>query len=250
MYVRLGFSIAAHLDPDILLIDEVLAVGDAAFQEQCLERIRELRRGGTTAVFISHDLGAVQQLCDRVLLIERGRIAMQGAPQAVVQEYRRRFVAHEVSPPTVVAAPTDVTVTGVSLSGDGESPATIRTGDPLRVRVNYATPQAAPDVVVEAFFYSPDARVLYCQYTTALQGDRLDLPPGGGSVEFAAAEMPLQPGEYVVCGSVRDAATQQVMSWFSGPTLTVRPGRMVRGHFYVAHDWRHVPARDHDLALP
>jgi len=250
MYVRLGFSIAAHLDPDILLIDEVLAVGDAAFQEQCLERIRELRRGGTTAVFISHDLGAVQQLCDRVLLIERGRIAAQGAPEAVVREYRQRSVAHDVAAPEGVTAPADAVVTGVSLACGGEGSTMIRTGDPLTVRVHYATTNGAADVVVEAFFYSPDARVLYCQYTTALDGERLDLPAGGGSVEFASAEMPLQPGDYVVCGSVRDAATQQVVSWLSGPTLTVRPGRMVRGHFYVTHTWRHVPARDHDLAVP
>src|SRR4051812_48693957 len=63
MYIRLGFSIAAHMSPDILLVDEVLAVGDLAFQAQCLERIRELRRNGTTALFISHDLAAVEQLC-------------------------------------------------------------------------------------------------------------------------------------------------------------------------------------------
>src|ERR1044071_8549252 len=69
MYVRLGFAIAAFLDPDILLLDEVLAVGDAAFQAQCLQRIGELKRMETTISFISHDLGAVERLCDRVLLM-------------------------------------------------------------------------------------------------------------------------------------------------------------------------------------
>src|SRR5438067_3580385 len=74
MYVRLGFSIAAHLDPDILLLDEVLAVGDAAFQEKCLKRISEMKEAGTTIVFISHNLGAVERLCDRVILLQRGQI--------------------------------------------------------------------------------------------------------------------------------------------------------------------------------
>ena len=80
MYVRLGFSIAAHLDPDILLLDEVLAVGDASFQRKCIQRITELKKNGTTIVFISHDLRAAQQLCDRVILLKRGQIEADGNP--------------------------------------------------------------------------------------------------------------------------------------------------------------------------
>src|SRR4030088_1529264 len=80
MFVRLGFSIAAHLDPDILLLDEVLAVGDAAFQSKCLERVNDLRRSGKTIIFISHDLGAVERLCDRVLLMQRGEVIGSGSP--------------------------------------------------------------------------------------------------------------------------------------------------------------------------
>src|ERR1700723_2054130 len=89
MYVRLGFSIAAHLDPDILLLDEVLAVGDAAFQAKCLDRIAELRRTGRTLIFISHDLAAVYRLCDRALLLEHGRIVADGPPRKVIDEYQR-----------------------------------------------------------------------------------------------------------------------------------------------------------------
>src|SRR5258705_4758272 len=77
MYVRLGFAIAAHLDPDILLLDEVLAVGDAAFQAKCLERITELKEAGTTIVFISHDLGAVEAFCDPVLFMEKGTLVVE-----------------------------------------------------------------------------------------------------------------------------------------------------------------------------
>ena len=78
MYVRLGFAIAAHLDPDILLLDEVLAVGDAAFQAKCLDRITELRKDGRTLVFISHDLAAVYRLCDRALLLNHGCVLADG----------------------------------------------------------------------------------------------------------------------------------------------------------------------------
>lgn len=88
MFVRLGFSIAAHLDPDILLLDEVLAVGDAAFQFKCLNRVAELRDSGKTIVFISHDLSAVERLCERVLLLERGQIVADGSPAEVIDLYK------------------------------------------------------------------------------------------------------------------------------------------------------------------
>ena len=87
MYVRLGFAIAAHLDPDILLLDEVLAVGDAAFQAKCIQRIKELETAGTTIVFISHDLGAVERLCQRVLLMRKGQVASEGSARDVIREY-------------------------------------------------------------------------------------------------------------------------------------------------------------------
>src|ERR1051325_9673305 len=99
MYVRLGFSIAAHLDPDILLLDEVLAVGDLAFQGKCLQRIDGLRRAGTTIVFISHDLGAVQRLCKQALLMQHGQIIARGASLDVLNEYRR--TASNFSPPNL-----------------------------------------------------------------------------------------------------------------------------------------------------
>ncbi len=88
MFVRLGFSIAAHLDPDVLLLDEVLAVGDAAFQHKCLNRVDELRASGKTIIFISHDLNAVERLCDRVLLLANGQIIANGFPGEVIERYK------------------------------------------------------------------------------------------------------------------------------------------------------------------
>src|SRR6266567_2420431 len=93
MFVRLGFAIAAHLDPDILLLDEVLAVGDAAFQAKCLQRIAELRKDGRTMVFISHDLAAVYRLCDRALLLSHGSILSDGPPRQVIDEYQQMTFA-------------------------------------------------------------------------------------------------------------------------------------------------------------
>jgi ABC-type polysaccharide/polyol phosphate transport system ATPase subunit len=90
MSARLGFAIATHVDPDVLLVDEVLAVGDESFQAKCLERMNGFRARGKTMVFVSHDLRTVESLCDRAMLLDHGRIAAEGKPDEVVATYRER----------------------------------------------------------------------------------------------------------------------------------------------------------------
>jgi ABC-type polysaccharide/polyol phosphate transport system ATPase subunit len=249
MYVRLGFSVAAHLDPDILLIDEVLAVGDAMFQQQCLARIGELRRAGTTAVFISHDLDTVERLCDRALLVEGGRIAAGGIPRTVIREYRQRLVVHDVDQPQGPPLQAGVSIGAVALlDGAGHPVDTLRTGEPLVVQVECRAEVATTNAIVEAFIYSADGRVLFCQFTTSLDGEGVSLPAGASTIEFSCAELPVQPGPYVICASIREGRTQQIHAWCSGPLLTVHPGRMVRGHFYMPHSWRQVTTRSSTLA--
>jgi ABC-type polysaccharide/polyol phosphate transport system ATPase subunit len=91
MYARLGFSIAVHLDPDILLIDEVLAVGDEHFQKKCLERMMDFRHRGKTIVFVSHNAAAVKQLCDRACLLSQGTLVAVGEVASVLEVYEARI---------------------------------------------------------------------------------------------------------------------------------------------------------------
>ncbi|HET7759957.1 MAG TPA: ABC transporter ATP-binding protein [Gaiellaceae bacterium] len=93
MYMRLGFSVAMHVQPDILLLDEVLAVGDEAFQQKCFGRLGDFRRGGGTIVFVSHDPSAVERLCDRALMLEAGQVLEEGPAAEVVSAYHRRVVS-------------------------------------------------------------------------------------------------------------------------------------------------------------
>jgi ABC-type polysaccharide/polyol phosphate transport system ATPase subunit len=95
MYVRLGFSVAIHTDPEILLVDEVLAVGDAAFSHRCLRRIEEFLASGRTLVLVSHDLGLVEALCDRALWLEAGELRMSGRPRPVIDAYREAIAEVE-----------------------------------------------------------------------------------------------------------------------------------------------------------
>ncbi len=87
MYVRLAFSVAAHLEPEILIMDEVLAVGDAAFQQKCLDKMHEIRRQGRTILFVSHDMAAITRLCKRAVLLEKGKITCDGEPREIVKLY-------------------------------------------------------------------------------------------------------------------------------------------------------------------
>jgi lipopolysaccharide transport system ATP-binding protein len=99
MMARLGFSIVVHLDPEILLIDEILAVGDEAFQAKCMKKMATFRESGTTMVFVSHDMESVARLCDRVVLLDAGKNVATGAPQVVIAEYIRRARGADPAPP-------------------------------------------------------------------------------------------------------------------------------------------------------
>ena len=103
MFMRLGFSLATSVDPDILLIDEVLAVGDADFQDKCYRRIWNFRESGKTIIFVSHDMEAVSKLCRRVIWLHRGRLKADGTPDSVLSEYLEK--AHSRSPSSSAAAP-------------------------------------------------------------------------------------------------------------------------------------------------
>jgi|SRR5579883_1846407 lipopolysaccharide transport system ATP-binding protein len=97
MYVRLAFAVAAHLEPEILLVDEVLAVGDSAFQEKCLGKMNEISGTGRTIIMVSHNMGAITQLCKRCLLIDKGRIVEDGATHATVSKYLASFTSDSTS---------------------------------------------------------------------------------------------------------------------------------------------------------
>jgi ABC-type polysaccharide/polyol phosphate transport system ATPase subunit len=245
MYVRLGFSIAAHLDPDILLLDEVLAVGDAAFQAKCIRRITELKEAGTTIVFISHDLGAVEALCDRVLLMERGQLTANGKPREVIHEYQisagrvalNAPPAHESPSPSKKAAE----ITSITFS-HCEQQQSFHTAGPFVARIDCVIEEEVSDAVFELFFYSQDGE-LRCQFTTEFGHEKIQLHRGRSAVEFSCAELSLLPGLYYLDATIkhRDAAGGDDIDWkYRCAMLRVDPGKIVRGEFYASHDWRLV----------
>ncbi len=139
MVMRLGFAIAAHVEPDILLLDEVLAVGDLAFQQKCFKRIAELKSAGTTMMFISHNLEEVQRLCDRVVWLKDGRVAGEGLPHDTIRRYREDILAAARQPgERVVTRHGEVAIERVVLrDAQGLEIESIETGRPLRVDIEF-----------------------------------------------------------------------------------------------------------------
>ncbi|HWP44367.1 MAG TPA: ABC transporter ATP-binding protein [Blastocatellia bacterium] len=241
MYVRLGFSIAAHLEPDILLLDEVLAVGDAAFQSKCFRRISELKENGTTIIFISHDLNAVELLCDRVLLIDRGEIVADGRARDVTTRYQRDYGLDPTLPSSAeeTAQLKPAEITRLTLCDpEGREEATFYTGRPFVAQIEYAARERIADAAFELFFYSQTGH-FHCQFTTALGSRQIDLEPGAGMVEFWCDELGLQPGIYYLDATIKRRDSTQEIDWrYRYTAFRVEPGKTVHGSFYAPHRWQ------------
>ena len=235
MFVRLGFAIAAHLDPDILLLDEVLAVGDAAFQAKCLERIAELRKDGRTMVFISHDLAAVYRLCDRALLLSHGCILSDGPPRQVIDEYQQMTFAGQDASVDESDARTPAKCTGISFFAP-ESPEGIRTGYPLVARLAYRALENIPDAVFRVSIYWPSG-YLCAQLTTESLSGGLQLEPGTGVIEFQCPTLPVVPGLYRIDLAIESKGLEIDVQQRCA-TLRVDPGKIAYGDFLIENTWK------------
>ncbi len=205
MNARLGFAIAAHLDPDVLIIDEVLSVGDAAFQEQCIARMRELAAGGVPLVFVSHNLPAVLDLCTRAVLLVEGRAVFDGPAAEAVREYRRTaWTRVRRAPAGAAAAP--IRITGVQvLDGDQRDSLVMRTGAPMRIRISYAAAQRVERPTFAVDIVRDDGT--YCSgISTRLDRWDAGVVDGDGTVELTIPRLALLRGSYLLSVGIHDAA--------------------------------------------
>jgi lipopolysaccharide transport system ATP-binding protein len=247
MYVRLGFAIAAHLEADILLVDEVLAVGDVEFQARCLQRMQELKHQGTTMMIVSHDLGAVEQLSNRALLFEAGRIAAAGLPHDVITAYQRLVKGTLPGPDPEtdsVGEQPIVRVSALTLQDlDGRPVLTATAGAPLvaRVALAFARPAAA---TVALSMYDFEAGTLLAQCVGEID------PPAPADaanevlVDFVMPALLLAPGVYTIGVTVTPAGASEPVAWrFGRTTLYVQGGKQTGGVFAQPFECR-VAARE------
>jgi lipopolysaccharide transport system ATP-binding protein len=204
MFMRLAFSVAAHLEPEILLVDEVLAVGDAAFQKKCLGKMGDVAHAGRTVLFVSHNMSAVQALCQKTVWLEAGRLADIGSTKQVVHKYLESTASTEVIP---LADRVDrkgdgsIRFSSVQIeSADGQS--VIRTTSRLRITIGYIgkKPQMNPWFYVEVFGLNQTGIYLLDSDCT----DGLpDILPAQGTVVCETEPINLTPGRCYVNLAVR-----------------------------------------------
>jgi lipopolysaccharide transport system ATP-binding protein len=256
MQMRPGLAVAAHLEPEMLLVDEALAVGDAAFQQRCLGKMGDVRRSGRTIVFVSHDLGAVQSLCDRALLLREGSVAAEGPASAVVDAYLAGLAAsgesgrgYAVNAAALGEAQIDgFRITGLELDNPAFPEAGPRTGDPLVIRIAYESARtfwASTFVVGVADQLGSRAFLIS---TMPASGYRIEALHPRGVMELRIGSLPLVPGRYELDVGFGPERVEWTVRYERVASFDVQfadlyssgfiPSRS-RGLVYVQHEWNH-----------
>ena len=218
MYVRLGFAVAVNVDPDILLIDEVLAVGDERFQQKCMERVKRFQKEGRTILFVSHSADMMRQICDRVIVLEHGNVATIAPPPEAIGKFRQILVE------------SDSTVTGQelsSLSDDGRLHVAARRkakitscelliandlnrdhvvpGDALEFRIGIDVAEPLGGVAIAFAVYGSNGGGMLFGGSTEAIGQVYDLVPGHCTVVLRVDSVPVLDGAYGVDIAIQDA---------------------------------------------
>jgi lipopolysaccharide transport system ATP-binding protein len=202
MRLRLGFAVAAHLDPDVLIIDEILAVGDAGFQRKCLSAMENLQRGGRTVLFVSHNMAAVENLCTRGIWVDEGGIRMDGKAREVINAYMATFAKPQLGRSGFNDidhrhGTGDIRYTGLDfLSKDGQPLRLLRSGDPLIMRFYYHATQPIPHPSF-GFRLFTEMGTLITETSTWHHGlDFPLIPPGDGRLDLELDMVNLMPARY------------------------------------------------------
>jgi ABC-type polysaccharide/polyol phosphate transport system ATPase subunit len=204
MFVRLGFAVAVHVDPQVLLVDEVLAVGDIAFQVKCYQRMEHIRANGATIVMVSHNLGAVQKMCERVLLLHDGAPVLTGSPDEAIGRFHELLsLTSEVERNRDGSSfePGVVVIEGLDLVGPtGEKMQHVTAGSPVTVQARVRALQDLPDLRMTFVLFSPDGAPVYADTS---EGQPLG-PVRAGEVAVcrAAFRAQLPTGSYSVTASM------------------------------------------------
>jgi len=202
MKLRLGFAVAAHLESDVLMIDEVLAVGDAGFQKKCLKAMDDLRSGGRTVLFVSHNMSAIENLCPRTIWIDEGELREDGDTKDVIRAYMSTFATSQ-QPKYDLESIESRTGNGAArftgmefVDSDGQTVEFVRSGDALKVRLSFRVHEEVHNPHFAFNIYSDMGTLIT---TISTWGTGLDIPhlaPGEGQIDLEIDSLPLMPARY------------------------------------------------------
>jgi lipopolysaccharide transport system ATP-binding protein len=260
MYVRLAFAVAAHLDPEILIIDEVLAVGDAQFQKKCMGKMQEVASGqGRTVLFVSHNMTAVQRLCPRAILLRKGTVAADGPVNTVVREYlsylhQTADTAFEDNPERSGSGLVRLTSARV-LNGQGQSTRGLTAGEPATFEFRYENPghvkRAYLAVTIfnhlgdaasrlDTWFYNNDPVTLGAEGVFICKVPKIPFPPGEYRLETS-----VNPEFGTATDVIPNALAFTIENSVFYPTMNAPPIHTCSA--MIEHEWNHQTAADQDL---
>ncbi len=247
MYARLGFSVAVHTDPEILLVDEVLAVGDYTFQAKCIDKINELRRNGATILFVSHNLDTAQWLCERAIWLREGRVMLDGQSQQVVERYVQQVVS-EQAPTQMISelgqrwGTFDAEITALQfLNGEGSAQNNFQTGAPFTVRIHYQTRRRIERPLFGVAIHRLDGLHLSGP-NTGTSHYPIEAIEGSGTIDYHVDSLPLLAGTYLFSAAIYDHTGMCPFDHHDRSyVFQVRPGKVDEklGAVYIPCRWEH-----------
>ena len=214
MYVRLGFAVAIHTDPDILLVDEVLAVGDAHFQNKCIDSVMKFRRRGGTLLLVSHGLEVIQSICNRAIWFDKGEVQADGAPIDVLMAYRNRVADEENAKTTQAKTESlteekrwgtgDLNITNVEIfDQSGEQRTVYGTGDPFIVHIHYQANKRIEEPVFGIAIHHQNG-IHITGPNSQTGGFKIPLVEGRGKVIYTVPSLALLEGGYLLSVAATD----------------------------------------------
>ena len=249
MYVRLAFAVAAHLEPEILIVDEVLAVGDLAFQRKCLGRMAEVGQSGRTILFVSHNMAAIQNLCRRCVVLDGGQMAFDGSVGDGIDRYLQNIAdtaAADIGSRTDRKGAGHVRFTAIELrDGDERVVSSIPMGAPLRICLSYRCNAQVQCAAVGIAFHSSLGQRLFRLHTRDQAVELSDLRPSGALI-CEIPSLPLLPGTYRLNVGIADGTGTLQDEVDSAVSLDIAPadvfgtGRIPNGPgdiFFVPSKW-------------
>lgn len=215
MYVRLGFAVAVHVHPQILLVDEVLEVGDEAFQRKCMDKVREFQNEGRTIVFVTHAVDRVRDVCSRAVCLDHGRVAFIGDSDEVVREFRKLIhgEAHLEAAPGEERGTREIEITSVDIhDGNGQVRQVFRAGDYLEVVIDVQADVPVRDPVVGIMIFDERGYAVFGT-NTSRRGIDLGITKGKMRVRYMIDKLPLLDGTYSLTVGVTSRDSRTVYHW-------------------------------------
>jgi ABC-type polysaccharide/polyol phosphate transport system ATPase subunit len=225
MYARLGFSVAAHVNPDVLIVDEVLSVGDYAFQKKCMDRMREIIRSGATVLFVSHNLKAMSELCSRCLLLNHGRMVAVGSSESVIRAYIGDSQAERTTDATQ-----DVLISRIAVRAEGRECQNFESGEKALIDIEITARKQCQKLSVSLYLTDPKDLMVMDTSTERLGHGTFSMEPGEIFRCTFELDLNLVSGTFYVSALVfRYDISKEYDRWLRAATLFVANDQDVRG---------------------